>query len=78
VFLFYSGKDAPPAKRGFLFMATATLVGIAAGALVGSGESGVELGAPEEPSRQRWAKVSYVAPMSVPEGLGLAVGGELW
>jgi hypothetical protein len=38
VFLFYAGDDGPPAKRGFLFMGTATTLGIAAGAIFASGE----------------------------------------
>jgi hypothetical protein len=80
VFLFYSGKSAPPAKRGFLFMATATLVGVAAGALIGSGETkDVQFGSMTEstPARPAWAHLSYVAPLGVREGFGLSVGGEL-
>ena len=42
VFLFYAGEDepgeeSPPAKRGFLFMGTATTLGLLAGAVFSSG-----------------------------------------
>src|SRR5688572_751019 len=38
VFLFYTGDDGPPAKRAFMFMGVTTTLGIAAGAIFGSGE----------------------------------------
>lgn len=37
VFLFYAGEGGPPAKRGFVFMGTATTLGLVAGAIFAPG-----------------------------------------
>jgi hypothetical protein len=78
VFLFYAGEDGPPAKRGFLFMGTATTVGILAGALLGSG--GVSTGSLEDglPSERRWASITHITPMALEGGLGVGVGGLIY
>jgi hypothetical protein len=39
IFLLYAGDGGPPARRGFVFMGTATTLGIVAGALFASGGS---------------------------------------
>ena len=38
VFLFYAGDGGPPAKRGFVFMGTATTLGVVAGAVFAPGK----------------------------------------
>jgi hypothetical protein len=80
VFLFYTGDDGPPAKRAFLFMGVTTTLGIAAGAIFGSGEvdeyevGGNELG----PRIGNFATLTTLAPMVLPEGGGgLTLGGML-
>ena len=75
VFLFYAGEDTPPAKRGFLFMGTATTVGLIAGGLFSSSSlSGrADLGSPDS-----WVAVEHVGPAPMPGGgLGLQVLGRL-
>jgi hypothetical protein len=71
VFLFYADKGGPPAKRGFLFMGTATLLGIGAGALLGAG-AGDEVGSLSGPFS---AKIDYVLPTTFENGAGLLAGG---
>jgi hypothetical protein len=73
VFLIYAGDEGPPAKRALIFSGTTTLLGIGAGALftlrssdVGSAPSGFEL-----------ARITGIAPMQVPGGMGLSVFGDL-
>ncbi|MEB2323351.1 MAG: hypothetical protein OZ921_12625, partial [Sorangiineae bacterium] len=82
VFLFYAGEDAPPAKRGLIFMGTTTALGLAAGAVFapGSAADGA-LGRRDEdgaPSARRLAVVTSVMPMALPGGAGLSVGGVLF
>jgi hypothetical protein len=74
VYLFYVGDGGPPAKRGLLFTATATTLGIVAGGAFGRGVGGVGLGAPGS----EFARVDYVTPFGVRGGLGLQVGGTLF
>lgn len=74
VYLFYIGEGTPPAKRGLLFTATATTVGIVVGGVFGPhiatiGSSGADQG---------WASVDFVAPLPLRGGLGLQVGGSLF
>jgi hypothetical protein len=80
IFLFYAGDDGPPAKRGFLFMATATTLGIAAGGIFGSDEiDGYELGDGDgNPLASRWASVTSFGPMAVDGGAGVQVSGTLF
>ncbi|MFO0566036.1 MAG: hypothetical protein U0263_10270 [Polyangiaceae bacterium] len=80
VFLFYAGDDAPPAKRGFLFMGTATTLGIAAGAIFASGEiDEYEIGKRDEaPLSNRFASITSVGPMALPSGGGVTVSGLLY
>jgi hypothetical protein len=78
VFLFYTGDNSPPAKRAFIFMGTAVTLGIAAGAVFGSG-GGEDLARVDaEPNQQKWVGLSYIAPFAVDHGLGVALGGELF
>jgi len=73
VFLFYAKEDGPPAKRGFLFMGTATLLGIGAGALFGQG-AGDDIGLNDGLFN---ASIDYVAPAQFGEdGIGLSAGGS--
>ena len=39
IFLFYAGDGGPPARRGFVFMGTATTLGIVAGAIFSAGNT---------------------------------------
>ena len=74
VYLFYLDDDGPPAKRGLLFTATTTTVGIVAGGVFGPQLGGLGLALP----RSAVAQVDYVAPFAVRGGLGLRVGGTLF
>jgi len=82
IFLFYAGgdEDGPPAKRGFLFMGTATTLGIIAGGVFASGElDEYEIGSRDGlPGPRRPATLAYVTPLPVAGGAGLAVGGLLY
>jgi hypothetical protein len=73
VFLFYAKKDGPPAKRGFIFMGTATLLGIGAGALFGQGASD-DIGSTNGVFN---ARIDYVSPTQIGnDGAGLVAGGS--
>jgi hypothetical protein len=80
IFLFYAGDEGPPAKRGFLFTATTTTLGIAAGAIFGSDEMDeYEIGADDgNPLASRWAAVTSVGPMALDGGAGVQVSGTLF
>lgn len=74
VFLFYAGDNTPPAKRGLVFTGTAITLGLAAGALItAGGDSGRDQAS--EGSDTSPITLSYVAPMSVPGGAGISLGG---
>lgn len=73
-YLLYASDDAPPAKRGLLFTATASTLGILAGGLFGP-----EISRQSEPEVQSaWVSVEAVAPWALPDGLGLLVSGVLY
>lgn len=74
VFLFYAGDSTPPAKRGLVFTGTAMTLGLAAGALITAGGDSSRDQASERPDKSP-ITISYVAPMSVPGGAGLSMGG---
>jgi hypothetical protein len=74
VYLFYIGDGGPPAKRGLLFTATATTLGIVGGGVFGPLVGGSALGA----ARSEFARLDYVAPFAVRGGLGLQVVGTLF
>jgi hypothetical protein len=74
VYLFYLGEDRPPAKRGLLFSATATTLGIIVGGVFGPSMG--ELGLGSEGSR--WASIDYVTPVPVDGGLAFRLGGTLF
>jgi hypothetical protein len=74
VYLFYVGDDGAPAKRGLLFTATASSLGILAGGVFGPRVGGVGLGW----AVSELAQVDYVAPFVTRGGLGLRVGGTLF
>ena len=80
VFLFYAGEDSPPAKRGFLFMGTATTLGIAAGAIFASGYADeYEIGSEDSAPGNRFASLTSIAPMALPGGGGgVQIGGILY
>ncbi len=80
IFLFYAGDDGPPAKRGFLFTATTTTLGIAAGGIFGSDEmDDYELGRGDgNPLASRWAAVTSFGPMALDGGAGVQVSGTLF
>ena len=81
VFLAYAGEDSPPAKRGLIFTGTATLIGIAAGAVFASGGVSGRASVQHEDDWPalpgQWATVTYVGPMPVERGGGIQVGGLL-
>jgi hypothetical protein len=74
VYLFYIGDGGPPAKRGLLFTATATTLGIVAGGAFGPRVGGSGLGA----GNHEFARVDYVSPFAARGGVGLQVGGTLF
>jgi hypothetical protein len=77
VFLFYTGEDSPPAKRGFIFMGVATTLGIAAGAVFGSGyQDEYEIG--DDDSGSQFAQLTTIAPWMMPGGAGVQIGGILF
>ena len=73
VYLFYLG-DGPPAKRGLVFTATATTLGIVVAGVFGPllGDMGSVL--PES----GWASIDYVAPVPLKGGLAFQLGGTLF
>jgi hypothetical protein len=81
VFLFYAGEDAPPAKRGFIFMGVATTLGIAAGAIFGSGyQDEYEIGKKDDglPGPDRFATITTIAPALYEGGAGLSLTGLIY
>jgi hypothetical protein len=81
IFLLYAGDGGPPARRGFIFTATATTLGIAAGAILGS--PGGLLGTGPAPNRFAVndaldVTIDYVVPFAVQGGAGLKLGGRLF
>jgi hypothetical protein len=74
VYLFYVG-DGPPAKRGLVFSATATTVGIVVGGVFGPMLGG-GVGLSDEPSR--WASIDYLTPVPLAGGFGFNLGGTLF
>lgn len=73
VYLFYLG-DGPPAKRGLVFSATASTLGIVVAGVFGPllGHAGSIL--PES----RWASIDYVAPVPLERGFAFQLGGTLF
>jgi hypothetical protein len=74
VYLFYVGDEGPPAKRGLLFTATASSLGILAGGVFGPRVGSIGFGG----AVSELARVDYVAPFVTRGGLGLRVGGTLF
>ena len=74
VYLFYVVDDGAPAKRGLLFTATATTLGIVAGGAFGPQVGALGLGT----VASEFARVDYVTPFWVRRGVGLQVGGTLF
>lgn len=81
VFLAYIGKNQPPAKRGFLFMGTATTLGLFIGAFF-VGEAAEEFGQAEAETQHAigtpeggWARLDFVAPLVLDSGGGVQAGG---
>ncbi|HEU4582778.1 MAG TPA: hypothetical protein VFS67_31185 [Polyangiaceae bacterium] len=75
VYLFYVGDDSPPAKRGLVYSATATTVGIVVGGVFGPMLGG-GIGLSDEPSR--WASIDYFTPVPLDGGFGFNLGGTLF
>lgn len=74
VYLFYIGEDAPEAKRGLLFTATAMTLGIVAGGVFGPQYGGRFGAGSDKPS---FATITGVAPLLAPGSVGLSVFGAL-
>ncbi len=83
VFLVYAGEGGPPARRGFIFMGTATTLGIVAAGVFAS--DSVSIGATKTtqrwassgPGRPSFARVLGVVPTLQEKNLGLSVFGVL-
>jgi hypothetical protein len=81
VFLFYVGDGGPPARRGFIFMGTATTLGIAAAGVFAS--SAVKVGTGTRQTESAGHRKGYVAevqgvlPMISRDQLGLSLWGSL-
>jgi hypothetical protein len=81
VFLLYAGEGGPPARRGFIFMGTATTLGIIAGAVFGSGA--VKTGQKPRDSYLANRGLGHsihlmgVVPTLTPDHLGLSLFGSL-
>jgi hypothetical protein len=75
VYLFYVRDGGPPAKRGLVFSATATTVGLVVGAVFGP-MLGAGIGLSDEPSR--FASIDYVTPVPLAGGFGFNLGGTLF
>jgi hypothetical protein len=82
VFLLYAGEGGPPARRGFVFMGTATTLGLVAGGVFSSGSSR-GIGRREDSSAvaqrrtPRWGTVHALVPTIAPDQIGLQVVGSL-
>jgi hypothetical protein len=79
VYLLYLGDDRPPARRGFIFTATAMTLGIGVGGILGH-EGGVFGTGPTSEGIAGigdWLSVESIAPMPLEGGLGVAVAGSL-
>jgi hypothetical protein len=74
VYLFYLEEDGPPAKRGLVFSATATTLGLAAGALFTAGSREEETA---QASSRTFARITSLGPMAGAGQLGVSLGGEL-
>jgi len=78
IFLAYAGEGGPPARRGFIFMGTATTLGILAGGVLGS--DGVDIGR-AEPSvpgeASRFGEIQAVLPVISREQVGISMLGTL-
>ena len=77
VFLFYAGEDTPPAKRGFVFMGTATTLGIIAGGVFSAGFGGGSGSVPGL-SNERFIAIHQIGPMPVEGGLGVSIAGQIF
>jgi hypothetical protein len=82
VFLFYIGDGGPPARRGFIFMGTATTLGIVAGGLFSSdaakvGMRGRRTVAATSRSRGSFVHLEAVLPVISSDQLGLSFWGSL-
>jgi hypothetical protein len=81
VFLLYAGEGGPPARRGFVFMGTATTLGIIAGGVFGS--SAVKTGENRSDSYMarstlgRIGRIEALVPTIAPDHLGLSLFGSL-
>jgi hypothetical protein len=75
VYLFYLGDDAPDAKRGLLFTATAMTLGIVAGGVFGPVYGGGLGFGSETPS---FASITGVAPLLTRDAVGVQVSGSLY
>jgi hypothetical protein len=82
VFLLYAGEGGPPARRGFIFMGTATTLGLIAGGVFSSGKVSAVGQRESEPTVARrgigrFGTVHALIPMIAPEQVGLSVFGSL-
>jgi len=80
VYLFYLGDDAPPARRGLIFTGTAMLLGLGVGGVLGYEGKLFSTGPSVEQnaSAADWVRLDSVAPLLLPNGLGVSLNGSLF
>lgn len=78
VFLFYTGEDSPPAKRGLVFTGTAMSLGLVAGGLFASGSKRLARAEPPLSSPERaFARIETLVPRLSEDSIGLELWGSL-
>jgi hypothetical protein len=77
VYIFYAGSDYDP-RRGLIFQGVAGLLGVGAGALIGSPDRKGAVVWNEEEERPAFARVLGGSLVPYKGGLGAQVYGELW
>jgi hypothetical protein len=77
VYIFYAGSDYD-ARRGLIFQGVAGLLGIGAGALIGTPDKRGAVVLNEEDERPSFARVLGGSVTPYPGGIGAQVHGELW
>jgi len=76
VFLLYVGSDSP-ARRGFLFMGTATTVGIIAGGLFSGVGGGLRTAEVPTRSARKLASIDMILPIIQKDQVGVSLAGTL-
>ncbi len=78
IFLAYAGEGGPPARRGFIFMGTASTLGILAGGVLGS--DGVDIGKADPTTlgeESRFGQIQAILPVISRDQVGVSMMGTL-